>query len=316
MSEDFTSLSSSRIDGSGGAGLTFTRFERMDAAFGSGDDSVRGTSGNDILRGNAGEDSLGGLGGRDSLYGGADKDWLVGGSGDDHLSGGSGADQMFGGSGNDLYIVGNAADQVFESSGEGTDEVESFVTFSIEGTQIERIDLTGSSNIDAVGNGKGNRVEGNSGANTLTGLEGRDDIRLGNDAAADRVFIRADSDSKGFQRDVLRDFDANAEDKVALQVDPSFDGLFFQTKSGGRLDKDSFNADIAAALNSTLKSGNLNQAILWDPSSGDRNEPGHRYLVIDANNDGSYTSGADVVIEFDNLKGTLGTSDFELSTIL
>jgi hypothetical protein len=38
--------------------------------------------------------------------------------------------------------------------------------------------------------------------------------------------------------------------------------------------------------------------------------------VIDANNDGSYTSGADVVIEFDNLKGTLGTSDFELSTIL
>ena len=81
-------------------------------------------------------------------------DTLDGGDGNDYLNGGAGDDTMSGGSGDDTYIVDSTSDSVTETisgvSG-GTDKIYSSATF-ITPDNVENLNLTGSSNIDATGN--------------------------------------------------------------------------------------------------------------------------------------------------------------------
>lgn len=93
------------------------------------------------------------------------------------LNGMAGADTMIGGGGNDLYIVDNVSDVITELTNEGTDAVESSVTFSIAGfVNVETLKLTGSTAIDATGNTLDNTLDGsvNTSVNTLTGGAGND----------------------------------------------------------------------------------------------------------------------------------------------
>ena len=53
---------------------------------------------------------------------------------------------MSGGTGDDTYIVGSTGDIVREESKEGTDLVQSYVTYSL-GSNVENLTLAGSSNI-------------------------------------------------------------------------------------------------------------------------------------------------------------------------
>ena len=74
---------------------------------------------------------------------------LTGLGGNDTLNGGAGADTMIGGLGNDIYVVDNAGDVVDETGGDGTDTVQSSVTFSLSDAvraigDIENLTLTGS----------------------------------------------------------------------------------------------------------------------------------------------------------------------------
>jgi len=94
------------------------------------------------------------------------------------LNGGAGADEMRGGAGNDSYVVDDIGDTVVEGSGNGTDTVSSSVGFSL-GANVENLTLTGSSGIDATGNGLANLLVGNSGANQLNGAAGADEMRGG-----------------------------------------------------------------------------------------------------------------------------------------
>jgi Ca2+-binding RTX toxin-like protein len=98
---------------------------------------------------------------------------LIGNAGNNTLSGGTGADQMRGGAGNDIYTVDNVGDTVTENVNEGTDLVNSTVTFTI-GANIENITLTGSAAINATGNALNNTLTGTSGVNVLTGGQGND----------------------------------------------------------------------------------------------------------------------------------------------
>jgi Ca2+-binding RTX toxin-like protein len=137
-----------------------------------------GTAGNDTLIGTDGDDTLSGLAGNDTL---------TGGEGQDLLDGGTGNDTMQGGTGNDTYIVDVAVDVVTELANEGTDTVQSSITYTL-GANVENLTLTGTANLNSTGNVLDNILTGNSGANVLTGGAGNDTYVVG---AGDTVVEQA-----------------------------------------------------------------------------------------------------------------------------
>lgn len=144
-----------------------SEIERLETLNHNGTEAIRlvGNAFAQTIIGNAGANSLNGQGGNDVLDGGA------------------GADKLFGGTGNDTYIVDNLGDKVYENAGEGTDLVQSSVSYSLVGQHIERLTLTGSANLDGTGNTYANTITGNSGNNALDGGTGADKLYggLGND---------------------------------------------------------------------------------------------------------------------------------------
>ena len=80
---------------------------------------------------------------------------------------------MIGGAGNDTYIVDNAGDVVTEAADNGTDTVQSSVSFNL-GANVENLTLTGNANVNGGGNGDANVITGNTGDNVLTGGGGND----------------------------------------------------------------------------------------------------------------------------------------------
>ena len=131
-------------------------------------ETVNGTGGNDILPG---------LGGDDVINGGA---------GNDSLDGGTGADTMTGGSGNDTYFVDNAGDAVIESAGNGTDTVNTMVSYGLT-AEVENLVLQGGADLQGYGNTLANMITGNSGGNLLDGGVGADTMTGG--AGGDTYFV-------------------------------------------------------------------------------------------------------------------------------
>jgi len=100
---------------------------------------------------------------------------LTGLEGNDILNGKYGADTMIGGVGDDAYYCNQSGDVVVELDGEGTDTVNSDVTFDL-GLTLENLNLTGASAVNGTGNGGANIINGNYAANILTALGGDDTI--------------------------------------------------------------------------------------------------------------------------------------------
>ncbi|HXC66779.1 MAG TPA: putative Ig domain-containing protein, partial [Nitrospiraceae bacterium] len=133
-----------------------------------------GTAGNDVLTGGRGDDTLSGLAGNDTLNGG---------QGHDLLDGGTGTDSMQGGTGGDTYVVDVSGDVVIELANEGTDMVQSSITYTL-GANVENLTLTGAANLNGTGNALDNILIGNGGINVLTGGAGNDTYVVG---AGDKV---------------------------------------------------------------------------------------------------------------------------------
>lgn len=168
--EDRVSSSVSFILGNGVESLDLT---------GSVDINGTGNARGNVLNGNSGNNTLNGD------------------AGNDILDGGLGSDMLVGGIGNDLYIVDDVGDQVVEEADGGRDVVESSVSF-VMGQGLERLILTGVSDINVTGNDFSNDLTGNAGNNTLNGGLGADVMRGGDgddvyviDSVGDRVIENA-----------------------------------------------------------------------------------------------------------------------------
>jgi Ca2+-binding RTX toxin-like protein len=99
---------------------------------------------------------------------------------DNRLDGRGGADTMAGQFGSDTYIVDNANDRITEFGGQGSDRVQSSVSYILTaGADVEFLETTnagGTAAINLTGNASGNVVRGNNGGNVINGGDGRDEL--------------------------------------------------------------------------------------------------------------------------------------------
>ncbi|MDX2212473.1 MAG: calcium-binding protein [Oculatellaceae cyanobacterium bins.114] len=128
---------------------------------------------------------------------GTGNDWdnlLVGNIGRNTLDGGLGADTMVGGGGfaGDTFVVDNAGDRVIADgigdyagnpnpTGAGVNTISSSITLDLLGGvvlsgNVYNLVLSGTSNINALGNNLANYIAGNNGNNVLEGRDGSDFI--------------------------------------------------------------------------------------------------------------------------------------------
>ncbi|MFM6373102.1 MAG: beta strand repeat-containing protein, partial [Microcystis panniformis] len=146
--------------------VTYTLGNNLENLILTGATAINGTgnAANNILTGNSSNNTLTGNGGNDTLNGGA------------------GTDTLIGGLGNDTYQIDTTTDTITENANEGTDTVQSSVTYTL-GNNLENLTLTGTTAINGTGNAANNILTGNSGNNTLNGGAGIDTLvgGLGND---------------------------------------------------------------------------------------------------------------------------------------
>ncbi|MGE3989701.1 choice-of-anchor I family protein [Pseudorhodoplanes sp.] len=109
------------------------------------------------------------------IVGTDEKEALNGGIGDDTLDGSLGKHKMTGGEGDDTYIVGNKGSKVIEAEGEGTDTVETSISFKLP-KFVENLILTGDADLKGTGNNEDNVITGNDGDNKLAGSGGDDTL--------------------------------------------------------------------------------------------------------------------------------------------
>ncbi|EGF91483.1 hemolysin-type calcium-binding repeat 2 copies family protein [Asticcacaulis biprosthecium C19] len=173
--------------------------------------AITGNAGNNLIDGGSGADTMTGGAGNDTYVVGATSDvvieaasegtdtvrssvtWTLGahlealiltgtaaikGYGNalaNALTGNDGVNTLYGGAGDDTFYVQTVGDAVSEATGEGNDLVVASVNFSLAGSQIENLTLTGSA-LNGTGNGLANTLTGNAGNNLLDGGTGVDSL--------------------------------------------------------------------------------------------------------------------------------------------
>jgi len=137
---------------------------------------------------------------------------LIGAAGNDTLNGGAGADSLAGGLGDDVYVIDHAADVVTEAASEGTDTVQSAVSYTLA-DNVENLTLTGTAALNGTGNALNNVLVGNSAANTLNGGAGSDVLRGGTGSDTYQV-------GRGSELDTIQNGDSSTSlDRVLFGAD-------------------------------------------------------------------------------------------------
>ncbi|HET8899978.1 MAG TPA: calcium-binding protein, partial [Rhodanobacteraceae bacterium] len=264
----------------------------------AGNDILLGGDGADLLDGGSGDDQLEGNDGDDSLLGGEGADQLLGGSGNDLLDGGAGADHLVGGSGDDIYVVDAEGDTLVEGADEGLDTIRSSVTYTLL-DNVERMELTGDTGIDAMGNSVDNELLGNTGANRLEGLDGND-LLQGN-AGDDTLIGGAGNDQLDGGYGVDQMIGGTGDDTYV--VDTESDVIVEQSGEG---------FDVVNAYSSYTLSENIEQLVLVEGGgawSGTGNSGANAILGNSSSNRLDGGAGADT------LTGGLGDDTYVVDNV-
>jgi Ca2+-binding RTX toxin-like protein len=243
------------------------------------------------------------------LIGNASNNNLSSGYGDDILDGGIGSDTLVGGAGNDTYIVDNAEDDLIESSGNGLDNAQSYIDYTLA-ANIENLVLLGTDNLNGTGNSLNNILTGNSANNTLRGSTGDDRLigNSGNDiligqGGNDTLTGGLGSDQFNYNTGVaysaadlgsdrITVFNRTEGDKIALGQ-TTF-GLNSSTGNGF-----SVASEFASVANDILAKAS-SAKIVYSSENGN--------LFYNAN--GTTVGGEDIITTLDNEPSSLTASDF------
>lgn len=305
----------------GGAGNdTLQGGKGNDAISGNdGNDLLQGDEGDDTLGGGAGIDTasytsspkrvtvslaiadpqntngagLDKLTGIENLKGSSFNDRLTGSAAANKLDGWLGADAMLGLAGNDTYVVDNTGDRVYETTtttsgldAGGSDTVQSSISLNLGAYAgirfVEKLTLTGTANINGIGNALANTITGNSGANLLNGGAGNDTLNGG----GGRDKIRFDAVLGASNVDTIKNF-VTADDTIQLD-----NAIFTAFAATGTLLASQFVKGTAAL--------DANDRIIFNSGTG--------ALLYDA--DGSGPGGSIQFATIAGLTGTLTASDF------
>lgn len=280
--------------------IILTGSAALNASGDSADNKLTGNTGNNKLTGGAGADTLTGLSGNDTYvididdvivettsggtdtiqagfsislgsYANIENITLTGSSsinatGDDKanvLTGNSGNNVLAGGGGNDTYLV-STGDAVTEAIDAGIDTIQAAFSIILSRyVNLENITLTGSTNINASGNGIANVIIGNSGANTLNGGLGKDTLSGGK--GKDNFVFNSKLGTTNI--DTLKDFNA-ADDTIKLE-----NAIFTKLAKTGALSSANFYASTSG------KARDSNDYIVYETDTGK--------LFYDADGDGS-----------------------------
>ncbi|MBE9234421.1 calcium-binding protein [Cuspidothrix issatschenkoi LEGE 03284] len=231
---------------------------------------------------------------------------ITGNSGNNTLDGGAGTDTLIGGLGNDIYIVDSTTDTITENAGQGTDTIQSSVTYTIATlANVENLTLTGTAAINGTGNTGNNVITGNSGNNTLDGGAGNDILTggLGKDTltgglGVDRFDYRTLADSVFSNFDVITGFNATTGNDLFL-VSTARSG-FSNAGSVATLDT----TGIAARLTNSLFTANSAAQFTFGTGTNTRT-----FVAINDATAG-FSATTDAIIEVTGLTGTLGISNF------
>ena len=272
------------------------------------DNVITGNSSGNYLSGYAGNDTLNGGTGNEQLSGGDGNDILNGDSDNDSLSGDAGNDTLNGGTGDDIYIVDSTADYTMENANEGTDTIQSSVTFSLF-PNIENLTLTGSSAINGtgntadnvlIGNTANNLLSGDTGNDILTGAAGKDTLTGG--AGIDKFAYKTLTDSllgsSNNSFDLITDFNATTGNALFLVTTARAGfttGLTVATLDaagiGAKLTTTNFAANFAAQFTFTSGTTTRTFVAINDATAG-------------------FNASTDSIVEVTGLTGTLIIGNF------
>ncbi|WP_198025794.1 MULTISPECIES: M10 family metallopeptidase C-terminal domain-containing protein [unclassified Prochlorococcus] len=246
----------------------------------------------------------------ENATGGSNNDSLVGNEYNNLLNGGAGDDTLIGGAGNDTYLVDSTSDTVTENSSEGTDLIQSSVTYTAS-NNVENLTLTGSSNIDATGNSLDNTLTGNSGNNTLDGGSGNDTLIGG--SGDDTLTGGTGTDTAQFSADIYNYTVWKSADNQTIKITDNtsnrdgtdslttIENLTFNSttytasnlRNGAFLSSDGYKligtSDIYTLKNSEGGTYSDDSSSLWDVTAA--KQTGSGFDVLFEGSDGSYREG-------------------------
>ena len=144
---------------------------------------------------------------------------ITGNGGNNILDGKTGNDTLIGGLGDDTYVVDVAGDTIIELAGQGTDTVKAAFGYVLS-DNLENLVLTGTNNINGIGNAGANSITGNAGNNILDSGAGADIMAGG---LGDDTYI---VDNVG---DVVIDFNGAGNDIILSSVTYGLNGRYVET---------------------------------------------------------------------------------------